>query len=696
MKNKSLMVVGILVVLLFSASLALAKDAWAPDPPNRNVPGELIVGFYPNATLAQINAAVSSIGGTIKAKFNGQKARIVRIKLPSTEPSALDEAMDNLKSNPAFANVIRYVEPNVIRKAHGDRGPSGDAGVLSQSGDPLLSEQWGYYDIGANWINAPATTTGVMVAVIDTGVDYTHPDLIGKVIKGYDYVNGDNDPMDDYGHGTHVSGIIAAKANNNYGIVGVSWNTKILAIKALDAEGYGNDYDISLAIYAAANNASVKVINMSLGGGYSSTEDDAVDYAVNTKKKLLVASAGNSNSSTPSYPAGLSVYYPGRVLAVAAHGTDQCKASFSNYGNWVSITAPGVSILSTIPPYLGNVGFDSWNGTSMAAPHVAGAAALAFQKYPTYTNEQIGNLITNLDSGYRAPLIRDDSCWPNDLTTFDRLDVLHLLEQQFYEITNKGAITGDAFDAETGLPLVGAKVTTKQGTTTTGIEYVPYYGERTYIGFPDLAASGYGLFNILANPGDSKLTITKPKYFPFSPKDQSGLPETIPVSAGFWSFAGNIPVPPLQPYYWLVITWDYNYSYFYDLFAQIYQYGNLYTTIYWLNPGELSIFPYTKLFWDSAPYSSSSPAPLKGRAETIRVKKLIPGGEYLFYVYDELTGSGSTTWQASGIKAYLYKGSSTAGYKLLKTYTPPSTPGAYWVICDIVGNTIYDQNYITN
>jgi thermitase len=704
MKNKSLLVVSALIVLLFSTSLALAKDAWAPDPSNRNVPGELIVGFYPNATLDQINMAVSNIGGKIIAKHNAPKTRVVRIKLPFTESSTLDEAMDKLNSNPAFTNVIRYVEPNVIKKAHGARDPSGGASIFSQSSDPLLWSQWGYYDISANLISAPTTTTGFTVAVIDTGVDYNHPDLIGKVTKGYDYSNADNDPMDDHGHGTHVSGIIAAKANNNYGIVGVSWNTKILALKALDSEGYGNDYDISLAIYAAANNASVKVINMSLGGDYSSTEEDAVYYAVVTKGKLLVASAGNSNTDTPSYPAGLSVTYPGRVLAVAAHGIDHCRCvwgptSGSNYGTWVSITAPGDNILSTIPPYIdsSNSGFASWSGTSMAAPHVAGAAALAWQKYPTNTNLQIANLITTRNSSIYEPLNKDGSCWPIDGSTFERLDVLHILEQQFYEYTdNKGEIYGFAFDAETGLPLVGAKVTAKQGATTTGIDYVPYYGEITTFGDDFVINSGYGLFNAIANIGDSKLTITKTKYMTFSPKDQSGLPETIAV-ANDWAYAGNIPVPPAMPYYWLVVTWDYGYtSTVFDLYTSVYQNSSHLGDVYYGYLGDLNTSPYMKLLWDSYYYWDNGIEDLRGYAETIRIKKIVPGWRYLFVVDDADVPGSSSNWGSSGMKAYLYKGNAKVGYKLLKTYTPPTGTGSYWYICNILGNTITDENYLTD
>jgi thermitase len=577
MKSRSFLGVGgVLVVLLLSCSLAFAVMG-LPAPARTYLPGEVIVGFHPKTHPTHIHAAVSSIGGTIKGHLDLQKASIARVKLPSTDPSAVDAAINNLKSNPAFANVIMFVEPNMIRQAMQVRGSSGDVSALSQSADPLLAIQWGYYDIDANRIKAPTTTAGVTVAVIDTGVDYTNPDLAGKVIKGYDFVNLDNDPMDDFGHGTHVAGIIAAKANNNYGIVGVSWNSKILAIKALDFTGSGNSYDISLAIIAAAKNSSVKVINMSLGGSYSQAEDLAVDYAVVTKGKLLVAAAGNNGNNTPIYPAGLSVYsyyYPGgytnMVLAVTAHDSTDCKASFSNYGSYVSISAPGVNIISDVPVWgtLGSLdGFAEMSGTSMAAPHVAGAAALAWQQYPTYTNSTIGSMIVTLNSSPRVTLTRDNVCWPNDGTLFQKLDVMHLLDSPYYDFcnSNEGYIYGWAFDAETGLPLAGAKVTANQGKTI-DTEYVPYYGDFNALGGSAPVYSGYGLFGVLGPIGNDTLTIQKSGYLAFTPKDQNGLPVPISVTNCNWSDAGTISVPPAQPLYWLAITWDYGYtSTFFDL-----------------------------------------------------------------------------------------------------------------------------------
>lgn len=240
MFGKTCVTMAVLLALSAGAGSVLADNAWTPEPAARNVPGEIIIGFAPNVTTTEINAIASSIGGKAIANYTTGKVRPTRIKLATTDPAAVEEAMSRLQNDPALQGKIQYVEPNVIMRADVRAGGS-DITPFAQSGDLLLPQQWGYYDINANWVNAPTTTTGVTVAVIDTGVDYNHPDLVGKVVKGYDFVNGDSDPMDDQGHGTHVAGVIAAKANNgNYGIAGVSWNAKIYAVKVLSSSGTGS------------------------------------------------------------------------------------------------------------------------------------------------------------------------------------------------------------------------------------------------------------------------------------------------------------------------------------------------------------------------------------------------------------------------------------------------------------------------
>jgi subtilisin family serine protease len=213
------------------------------------------------------------------------------------------------------------------------------------------------------------TGEGTKVAVIDTGIDYTHPDLIANYKGGKDFVNKDDLPMDDNGHGTHVAGIIAACNNNDIGVVGVAPNASLYAVKVLDATGSGYYSDIIAGIEWCIG--KVDIANMSLGGTYDSPSlHAACDTAA--EHILLVAAAGNSGNRAGR---GDNVNYPARydtVIAVAATDSSDNRASFSSTGPPLDIAAPGVSIYST---YKGG-GYATMSGTSMAAPHVAGTLAL--------------------------------------------------------------------------------------------------------------------------------------------------------------------------------------------------------------------------------------------------------------------------------------------------------------------------------
>jgi thermitase len=220
----------------------------------------------------------------------------------------------------------------------------------------------------------------VVVAVIDTGVDYNHRDLQGNMwvdsngYYGYDFVNDDNDPMDDMGHGTHCAGIIAARTDNSMDIAGVSWNAQIMAVKLLDVHGYGLSDDAADSIIYATDNGA-DILSNSWGLEPSQLLEDAIEYAV-SRGVIVVAVAGNDNSSSPYYPAAYN-----SVISVTATDSNDDKASFSNYGSWVDLAAPGVDILSlrASGTSMGTV-YDAYttimSGTSMACPHVAGACAM--------------------------------------------------------------------------------------------------------------------------------------------------------------------------------------------------------------------------------------------------------------------------------------------------------------------------------
>jgi thermitase len=239
-----------------------------------------------------------------------------------------------------------------------------------------------------------------VIAVVDTGVQSSHPDLAGKVVAGYDFVNNDSDPSDDQGHGTHCAGIAAAQTNNGTGIAGIAgWNgdssasdavsTKIMPVKVLAADGSGTTSGVADGIIYAADHGA-KVINLSLGGGGTITLENAVNYAF-SKGCVIVGAAGNSGSSSLSYPGA----YP-NVLSVASTDSTDTLSNFSNYGSWVKVAAPGQDIAST---YI-NGGYVYMSGTSMATPLVAGQAALIRSQNPSLSNAQVESLIVGNTDPY--------------------------------------------------------------------------------------------------------------------------------------------------------------------------------------------------------------------------------------------------------------------------------------------------------
>jgi type VII secretion-associated serine protease mycosin len=230
---------------------------------------------------------------------------------------------------------------------------------------------------------------GVIVAVIDTGVDLDHPDLQPNLVTGKTFVSGTTSPNDDQGHGTHVAGIVAGVGNNG-GIIGVAPEASIMPVKVLNSSGTGSIFDVADGISWAVDHGA-RVLNLSLGSSQnSSTLTSAVNYAY-TKGAFIVAAAGNCGDSTyllngctsqdqPQYPAALS-----NVMAVASVNAADSQSSFSNEGSYVEIAAPGSDIVSA---YAGG-GYESISGTSQATPHVAGLAAMIWSQLPALSNEQV-------------------------------------------------------------------------------------------------------------------------------------------------------------------------------------------------------------------------------------------------------------------------------------------------------------------
>jgi subtilisin family serine protease len=374
------------------------------------VPGEYVVKLKTPISLYknQMNVLSQELGSYIKSTISGQN--IVVIKRPVFEIKS--SVLKILSENPN----IEVIEPNYIYRA--SRTPN----------DPMLGQLWGMNNIGQadsekhqgvagmdiGAIQAWDIETGskdVVIAVIDTGVDYTNPDLAPNMwtndaerdgqagvdddnngviddIYGFNAVTGGGDPKDDHGHGSHCSGTIGAKGDDGKGIVGVNWNTRIMAVKFLDKNGSGTLENAIKGIDYATKMGAKIMSNSWGGGGDSQTLKEAIERA-NTAGALFVAAAGNesnNNDSSPSYPAS---YQVPNVLSVAAVDNKGQIASFSNYGkNSVHVGAPGVNIVSTTTS-----GYESWSGTSMATPHVSGIAGLIASHEPKLTSLEIKNRI---------------------------------------------------------------------------------------------------------------------------------------------------------------------------------------------------------------------------------------------------------------------------------------------------------------
>jgi subtilisin family serine protease len=239
---------------------------------------------------------------------------------------------------------------------------------------------WGVKRVGADSSWDSGTGSGVVVAVIDTGIQLNHPDLSTNVLTGYDFVNNDENATDDNGHGTHVAGIIASTMNGS-GNVGTSYSAKLMPVKVLNESGYGYLSDVAKGIYYATDNGA-QIINMSLGTSEDSdTLKTAVQYAAN-KGVLLVAAAGNDSGAPCAYPAAYS-----SVVCVVATDQDNKLASFSNIGG--ELAAPGVSNYST---YI-NSAYATLSGTSMASPHVAGSAALLLSVCTDCSTSEVRTLL---------------------------------------------------------------------------------------------------------------------------------------------------------------------------------------------------------------------------------------------------------------------------------------------------------------
>ncbi len=407
-----------------SKAVQAARIYQAANYDREAIPGELIVGLRENtASIANITG-LASVGIQVKrsvlrarsaksAVLGQPKRKILLVTYADDSKAGMLRAIEDLRKD---ANVA-YAEPNYRLKA------------IATPNDPDFGLLYGLHNEGQTGgsndadIDAPEAWdnyTGehnVIVGIIDTGIDYLHPDLVDNIwtnageipgnsvdddgngyvddVHGYDFANQDSDPYDDHFHGTHVAGTIAASGNNGLGIVGVAWKARLAALKFLDAGGSGS-LDAAVEAIAYANAMGFPITSNSWGGGgFSQALKDVID-AGGEQGNLFVAAAGNDYSDNDQYPAYPASYESDNIISVAATNSTDGKADFSNYGAaTVDLGAPGVEIYSCAP----GQGYQYLSGTSMATPHVSGAAALLKSFNPQMEYAQIkAALLASVDT----------------------------------------------------------------------------------------------------------------------------------------------------------------------------------------------------------------------------------------------------------------------------------------------------------
>ncbi len=471
-------------------------------------------------------------GGGVRATTAGgmDLARIYKLYIPP-EADVL-ATVSALQGDPN----VEWAEPDYIARA------------IAVPNDPLYSSQWGLTKIqAANAWDIETGSSDVVVAVLDSGVDLDHADLSGRLwtnpgevagngvdddnngyiddVNGWDFVNNDKTPDDDYGHGTLTAGISTAATNNGQGVAGVCWDCRIMAVKVMNASGTANYSDIAAGVVYAAEKGA-EVINLGLGGySDSATLKAAIQSASATA--VVVAGAGNDDVSTPFYPAA----YDGYVLADAATTNTDTKAGFSNYGTYVDISAPGDNIDNTA---MGG-GYTASSGTSMSTPFVSGLAALLRSHNPAWSSNlvraQIIHTTDNIDSlnpGYAGKL------GSGRINAYKALNTTPQPELQYVSYVANGETNGRPAPGSTVNLVVHVQNLWKDATNVVGTLST----SDSYVTITDNSAnfSNIGTYATGSNSGDSFVFFVSASC-PYA----HSIDFTLHLTANGGSYSVNLP-----------------------------------------------------------------------------------------------------------------------------------------------------------
>ena len=452
-KNKIFAILSGFVLLAAGLVFGVAvgnQEKFPPDiPPNNPTSEEATADAAPDQFIVKFKSAVSQT----------EKNNIISREKTTLKKEIGKISTDVLKT-PAGKNSHEMV--STFRQQYGDKIEFAELDIKATPSftpnDPEYSKQWALPKIEApaGW-DITRGSNSVTIAVLDTGVNINHSDLKNKLVAGWNVVDNNTDLTDLNGHGTMMMGIAGAQTNNTLGIAGVGIEPKIMMIRICNnAEGWAYYSDMAEAIIYGADHG-VKVESISFGGSSPSVAvQNAIDYAY-SKGTFVTAAAGNSGSSSPGYPAASN-----HVVAVGATDANDQKASWSNWGSWVDVTAPGVSIQTTNR----SGGYSVVSGTSPATPHVAGIAALLLSRSPSLTPSQIESTI-ELNSNDLGSTGKDD------IFGWGRINLRKAVAAVGSPAPTptpappqSGGIAGKALKASDSTPIVSAKIVALQGGKT--------------------------------------------------------------------------------------------------------------------------------------------------------------------------------------------------------------------------------------
>ncbi|MBZ5728769.1 MAG: S8 family serine peptidase, partial [Acidobacteriia bacterium] len=497
-----------MALVLCGCSVLWAGRDFPAQPGETVVAGQVIVQLVPGASPGVVIGAVAP-GASVRS------LGALNLYLLTVAPGSEAGVSSALAASP----LTVFSEPNRVRRT-----------TVQSPNDPSFASQWDLATVRAvqawsllpnRYLTAVTAGTGrVAVAVLDTGIDCTHPDFKNQGGTSTDAAAGGQllfslsqalvattvaGPacawQDDVGHGTHVAGTIAAATQNGVGVAGMAYPVQVVSYKVLDSAGSGADTTIATAIIAAAD-AGIHIVSLSLGGpGYSQTIQAAVNYAWQ-RNTLVVAAAGNNGSNGLFFPAGANF-----AVGVSATDSTNARASFSNFGNAVDIAAPGVSILSTLPTYANTFGVLNYgflSGTSMATPHVSALAGLVSMTTPGATAAAI---LQRIEQSANSTTVGGG--WDQNFG-YGIIDAFNAVSGTLRPAST-GAVVGQVIDPS-GLPLPAATVTvgTQPATLNAGgLFRVAGLAAGTYP--VTVAAAGFATQNLSAAvaPGaDSTFSIT--------------------------------------------------------------------------------------------------------------------------------------------------------------------------------------------